>query len=423
MKRAVLVLLAASALLRAGAEEAVIERLYAKLGASFTAAQALGQDGDYLLLAHPGFALDAAYLEDDYGISQLADQIPLAARYYQPSGNRCSSTYETILTQAEASNFVNQASRQAALQARRLMYDRLRPGRPTKAYEAYLKYQEAYLVAKDAYTLAAVEAKTSGTPVPPALKPAMDAALQAWEKKGGKALFEDAQKRLDGYYQENVKANFASLEGDLVMAARRDHGDTWYPVTATPPPREWLGDAGWKPFRMTQREANLAPATVALPLQARAGAPGQSLPGPFLSTLSLSLETKRVTFERTWLDAGVFTSRRWRLLPGVGFPKVSTGHPEDPDPGPMPLMITGVLLSRHMVLQGAWSQASAPGALKAIGPFAISAGSGDVPGRVLAAHTSVQNGVLTIRVDGPQILGFFCRAVPRCPDPDAKAFR
>ena len=306
------------------------------------------------------------------------------------------------------------ASRQEALKARRLTYDKTRPGKPTPAYAAYLQYQAAYLSAEDSLTVARTENLATGKPVPPGLEPAVKAALQDWTEKGNRKLIEDAAAALRTFYNENVKALFGGLLGEFASAAKTaGHPDPWYPVTAVPPQQDWLSDKDWKPFSLTRAEKSLAPARVGVPLEIKPGS-AKKLPDELASSVSITLEAKRVKLARPWLDERIFSSHGWRLHKASGFDKVSSGNPADPDPGLMPFLVTGFLLSRRLVIQGSWSQGS-PDELKALGPFSL----GEKAGRSVVS----KGGRITISAETPQIIGFFCTSVPKCPDPDAKAFR
>ena len=400
MKSIALALFAACAILRADPEAELVEKLYAKLAASFSSGQALGMGGDYLLLASPGLPISKDDCADAYAISMVADQIPQPARNYLPSGALCSDIYGNILDRSDCSNFESMAERDKARQARRAIYDKNRPGQPTTKYKAYLEKQAAWAAAQDALTLAQTEHLATGKAVPSDLEAAVKAARKDWETHGNKKEIEDTLASLDTYYSANVKALFTNLYNEFAGAKRSDgHATDWYPVTATPPPQDWLADRDWKPFTLTQAEASLAQGTATLP-------PGTRNPGSSLSgSVSIALETKRVGLTRPWLDLGIFSGHGWRLQ-ASGFQVVSTGRPADPNPGVMPLLVTGALLSRKLVLNGHWQSGG-----KALGPFALS------------GSPVTRNGQMTLTVDSPQIIGFFCTTVPKSPDPDAKAFR
>jgi len=213
-----------------------------------------------------------------------------------------------------------------------------------------------------------------------------------------------AIERFNGEMEGAILTNLVEA---LENAKTKDsHPEEWFPVVAAPSPDTWLQDKDWKPFSLTQSEKTLGAGGPALPLKA---APG-GVPAEFLSTVTVAMDTKRVRISRPWMDLSFFSNRAWRLKPTCGYTTVSTGNLADKDPGRMPLVITGVLLSRKLLLKGRWtSPATAP---KALGPFSLEG---------LAATT--QSGQTSLSVDAPQIIGFFCTAVPKSPDPDSKAFR
>jgi hypothetical protein len=134
----------------------------------------------------------------------------------------------------------------------------------------------------------------------------------------------------------------------------------------------------------------------------------------FASSVSITLEAKRVNLARPWLDERIFSSHGWRMHKASGIDKVSTGNPADQDPGVMPFLVTGFLLSRKLVIAGSWSQGS-PDEVKTLGPFSLEGKAG--------RQVTSRGGKITISAATPEIIGFFCVSVPKCPDPDAKAFR
>jgi hypothetical protein len=388
--------------------EALLAKTYAKLSASFSAGGAFGGEQDCLLLASPGLEITAESCKDLYSISRLADTIPRPGPLYLPGTGTSSAAYQTILAQAEASAFVDQTLREEARLARRALFDKDRPGRPTKAYAAYLECQAAFASAQDGLNLALTEQRTSGKVVPPGLEAGVQTALKAWEERGGKLRIEKALAVLEAYYAQNARSMLLQCRDDLeVGGIRDDHPEPWFPVTALPPPETWFEDAGWRPFTLTQSERSLAQA---LP-PTGAAQDLRAVPREFAATATLSMETKRVTLERPWMNLGMFRSRRWRLNPSGGFSRVSSGQFDAKDPGIMPLLVTGVLLSRKLVIKGQWAAGEGKGS-KAFGPFALD-----------GAGARVETGVLTLTQEAPQILGFFCKVIPRSPDPDDKAFR
>ena len=137
----------------------------------------------------------------------------------------------------------------------------------------------------------------------------------------------------------------------------------------------------------------------------------------------MTAQLKRIQITRPWMELGIFKSHSWRL-PSLGnFSTISTGNPADPSPGIMPLIVTGLLLARNLSATGSWDpDAKAKGLPKSLGPFALAPPPRDlsVPLRTYAGEYGNN---LSIRVEGVQIIGFFCEPVPKSPSPDPKFFR
>lgn len=392
-------------------EEVLFDRIHAKLSASFATGA-----GEVLLLAHPGMPIGDP---DPVAVAHLADRIPLPAARYQPSLATVSGVLADVLEQGETTSFQIMSSRNRALMAQRVLWDRRRPGRPTPAYAAYIKHRNAYQWAKDTLELARAERLASGRPVAHGLEIREQAAMEAWETRGAKAQIEQAQATLRDINDENLKVVFFNLRKGLTSQEADDpYTGPWYPVVTDPPEEAWLDEEDWLPFRFAHDDRAMPLGTRAVP--AGETAPG-ALPREFLATLSLSVDTKRVSLTRPWLDEGIFTSHGWRFQPGSGFTAVSTGNPRDPEPGRMPLLVTGLLLARNLRMEGTWA-GSPTTDLASAGPFSLR-GPWTPNGSGLHTNFSFHRGALTLVTEGPQVLGFFCRIVPRSPDPDAKAFR
>jgi hypothetical protein len=392
-------------------EEAFFERVYGKLSASFATG-----DSEFLLLAHPGLSLDAP---DEVAAATLADKVPLPAERYTPGLATYSDTFQNVLSQSETTAFQNMAHRNQALMAQRVLWDRRRPNRPTPAYAAYLKHQQAYEETRDALALARAEQRASGRPVPPGLERRVAEEMREWEARGAKEAIEEAQETIRRVSDENLRVLFYNLRMGLSMASRNDpYVGEYYPVVTEPPVEAWLDEDGWLPFAFSQKESRVASDGPAL-------APGKeakgALPKDFLGSVSLTVETKRVSISRPWFDEGIFRSHGWRFFQAGGFTRVSSGNPADPDPGMMPILVTGLLLARNLRMQGAWG--GPPDAeIASAGPFNLR-GPWTPTGDTLHTNFSFQHGTLTLVTDGAQVLGFFCRPIPKSPDPDPRAFR
>jgi hypothetical protein len=396
----------------------VLEGIYAKFADSFATGAGMGEGGEFLILANPGIGLTPGQLKDLYDISALLDEIPKPSRLYFQSGAHYSSIYGQIMEKAQVTGYQVQADRDKALDARRKLDDKTRPGQPTKEYAAYLRYQALYDAALDGRTIAQVENRATGKAIPPGLDQAVDDAMGQWNKLGFKADMETALAETQKFFDSSPGALFATLRDEFGNAPLKgNHDKPWLPVVANPPLDEWLQDQGWHPWSFQQADLRqqVAPKTQ-VPLAA-GGAPIASIDPGLMASLSLTVEVKRVNISRPWLETKIFSAHTWRMGPTAAFSRVSTGNLADKDPGIMPMIVTGVLLARKLSLTAQWSGDAKSGATS-LGPFALSGSVGDNP----APSGTSASGGLSLQAMGPQIIGFFCRVMPVSPTPDARYF-
>ncbi|HET7454378.1 MAG TPA: hypothetical protein VFJ76_02545 [Solirubrobacterales bacterium] len=144
------------------------------------------------------------------------------------------------------------------------------------------------------------------------------------------------------------------------------------------------------------------------------------------SSLELEVEIMRASIERPWLDPLVFRAHSWRFKDASkvisdGGSSVAPGQAESG--ALMPLLPTGVLVARKLKLKNALSHEDMQLAEEELkvhasigwGPFSLS-GSYGQSSKSFAQHSSVKEG--GIEVEDPQVIGFFCDALPLCPSPN-----
>ena len=413
-------------------EEVLLERLSTKLISSFANGQPWVPGSEMLLLSSPGLPLNPSILADAPGLSRLLDQIPVVSMWFHPSGARISTIYGQILQFAQASSFVNMPDRDKYNAAMEFLYDRTRPGVLTPRFAQYrqaqakrLKAQTDLDFARDQLSIAEAENRASDARVPVRLIQAVteaEARLAGLKVHG--AEIEQALKTIADFNQARAGAWMENLR-DAFNAERgggEEVGDWPPPWEAVPPLGNWLQPEGWQAISFKQGEHPL-------PLQAVPGSatgpdkPPVALAPDWLASLSLSVETKRVRIIRPWLAPALLTKRNWRLAPECGFPAVSTGNLADTQPGMMPLLVTGILLGRNLVIKGNWKQNGKTPAvggkpLSELGPFNL-LGATTRAGGPHAQAGAAPSGELSITAEGTQIIGFFCEVLPKCPDPDS----
>jgi hypothetical protein len=405
-------------------QDVILDLMSAKLAAAYAMNRGPGQGGAFLLLTTIGIPITPAQTQDPYELSLLLDRIPLRTRQYNSGGRTFSSVFGTIIRTAEVTRFQKQSELNQLRLARNLLRDRLRPGKPSALYAAYLKYQHAYAVALDTQALAQVEQQTAGRPAPPGLDLAVARALSNWEAMGNKRVVEAAIATIMAACSTNPRVIINDLNDAMNIAAINDgHATPWFPVVSTPPMTEWLDSGGWQDWHFRKNDLRAEAPPARLPAADRSLPPLTPSQEAWHASVVMDAKLKRVDFTRPWLDLNLFRSHAWRLSPSSGLAVVSTGNPEDPEPGSMPLVVTGLLLARNLVLSGQWSGdgnlAEAP---RALGPFALAS---PAPNRSLPLHPFISTfeGKLGIQVEGTQIIGFFCESVPKAPSPDPKLFR
>jgi hypothetical protein len=411
-----------------GAEDpsaAILDLMADKLAASFTAPSTLGTGPAYLLLTPMGIPVTPEQTQDPYDLSVLLDQVPLPSRQYALSGTTYSDLYQTILNKATVSRYQNQADLGRVRKLKLLMFDRRRHGKPTANYAAYLKYQAAYARALDAQSLAQVENQASGKGVPPGLDAAVNKTLKEWTILGSKRLFEDALANADSFYNSNIRLIFSDLNDDMLTEGINDsHPSQWFPVTASPSIDSWLAPDGWVSWSFQTTDLHGAGPRAKLPPASQGQAQAAPVNAQWVGSMAMSAQLKRVSITRPWMDLKIFRSHAWSLSGSGAFTTVATGNPMDPQPGFMPIIVTGVLLAKDLVLTGSWGSAAAQAqAPTALGPFAL-ASTANAKGLPLHPYVSTdEDGTLSIKVDGTQIIGFFCEATPKAPTPDPTLFR
>jgi hypothetical protein len=405
--------------------DSLMDFMYSKFSASFVSAKDSGENPEFLVLASPGISLNPAQMRTpSYEISMLLDQVPQPSRIYQRSGYRYSTIYERILSSAYVTRYQVMADRDKALDAKRAIFDKSRPGRPTPAYAAFLKYRSLYAVALDAQTIAIAEAQAAKTPAPPGLDQAVDKARKNWETLGYRAQIQKALDALHKVYDTNSLAMFQNLRYDFQKAQLRgNQAQAWLPVETYPPVEEWLSREGWHSWTFHQSDVQQATPKDATPLP-----PAKTKADPdaagWTPAMSLSVEVKRVEVARTWMDRNILSVHTWLLKDATGFTVVSTGNPTDQDPGPMPILVTGILLARNLSLTGYAPRTSANGGTllpDRVGPFDL--GGSRSGGTPLSRQVAKRAAGTSITVPDPQIIAFFCQVVPKSPTPDPKFFR
>jgi hypothetical protein len=135
------------------------------------------------------------------------------------------------------------------------------------------------------------------------------------------------------------------------------------------------------------------------------------------ASLKITMEMKRVTFRRPWLDASVFSDKRWDWAPGTGG-QVSDGK----GGGDLPMLPVSLIIVRNVKFiskameEFAKETASAMevSAKVGIGPFSANA-SYSRNNKTASTHLKKVAG--GIEIPEPQIIGYVSTMLDKCPDP------
>lgn len=154
-------------------------------------------------------------------------------------------------------------------------------------------------------------------------------------------------------------------------------------------------------------------------LQARADQPGQLQSEPPLvlsqpvtaTQVGLSFKYIRVAIRRPWLDPTLLRLPGWSIS-GLPQGSISNGH-VDVNPGMMPIVPTGFIAIRDVVLKGQWADTDKQaitagleaGSLASVGPFTLSAG-----GPALGGFDGS-----SLTLPGIAIIAWTCSAMPLLP--------
>jgi hypothetical protein len=140
--------------------------------------------------------------------------------------------------------------------------------------------------------------------------------------------------------------------------------------------------------------------------------PGPVTPQPVSTNrLGASFKYIRVSFQRPWMDTTLFHLPGWSIG-GLASGAISNGH-ADANPGMLPLMPTGFIAIKDLVVNGAWNDADRQSARAALGghttaslgPFTLAAG-----GATLGSFKGD-----SLMVPGIQIVAWVCAAMPLLP--------
>ena len=439
----------------------LLEKLYTKLVQSpIAGTNTVAAGHSILILANPGVALDPALhpetsQSDRRSLSRVLDHLPGPSFVYQEMPYALSRVYSDVLQYHDVPVVTMSEQQKRDLKtANRTLF---RDGNPAKGdsskVAAYKKYGSIY---EDRVNATESHRAHDGS-VPDQFVNAQQSALQDWEKVGFKNEVDLARVARNNLTSLDPQLWFQDLFG-AYTAAQESPGtpDQFEPIGLLPSYSSWPNLSGWTKITLSGTEiASLQPTGelhIFRPLdQAKIVHSADVDFGPFhfggSSTTTnnqtnstpeepisnISMEVLRVSLDRPWLDYLVFRSKLWRWSHSSPLASSLISDGATP-PGSitadilMPYVPTAVLVSRNVRIESKRLTANAQtltqhinsGTEIRIGPFVI---GGSYQQDVTKEKAKAMVSADAIAIPGYQIIGWYCEALPKSPDPDLQNYK
>lgn len=420
-------------------EQKFFSKLYSKLAESFAVeGKNPVPEANYLALANPGIPLEEKPKpgpEFEAAWAQVLDQAPALNWSYTPNGNLVSKVYGDTLEYHELAEVTLTEGQKKQLEAAKavLYVEEEKRRKKTPLYNEYTEYQNLYLKALTDLENAIADAHNTGTKVPRKFIQALTAAREEWVSLGGKVEIETAVATVRNLSQLDPQTWWGRLE-TLYDTAKDEFGQgELLPSSTFPSYDSVVGADGWAEFTFTNEDMEKQESSKVVEGGASANYGLFSIGGSYdskheamstnMSGLKLSMKVKRALILRPWMDTTVFSAHSWRWPAGHDGGVISYGGPQAGEPPLMPLLPTGILVVRDVNIQIQFSHEDMDrfeshlqaGASIGWGPFSLS-GSYNEAKKEVTTHATLDSNGITIQ--NPQILGFFCNALPLCPSPN-----
>lgn len=421
----------------------LMKQLYSKLAEALSVGTPNAAPGqNYISLCNPGILLDPRFdlrtnVNDQQTWSGILDNVPGPNWIYTPTNTPIASVYEQILEGKELPLIELTASQKAQLRAAQEVVMDAR-FEPTPRYTAYIRYEALYLTALTAYATAKATSANTGAPVPPTLLNALNQARANWSTFGFRGQIETARSTIANLEALNPNPWWEALRNRFVNAAA---GGTFEPSTTHPDYSWFNAEAGWTRFTFTQEDMTRQATSSAVGggggFSASWGLWKASASAEYsketrtsssdMTGISIAMDMMRATIQRSWLDPLVFRAHTWQWGQGATLhgQQISKGAfvAGEERAGLMPLLPTGIIVARNLVIEGQFSHEDQTIVQEALrteasvgwGPFAISGHYSQSNGSAVS-HGNVE--ATGISNPHPQIIGFFCDVLPLCPSPD-----
>jgi hypothetical protein len=429
----------------------ILQTLYAKIAAAFsigTPDQSARPGQGFITLCNPGIILDPKLdltKADNRALwSRQLDAIPAINWIYSDTGNITADLYKDVLTFKSLPDMALTPDEQRALanaQAVIMNSD----GTPSVKMNQYNKYAEAFDVASRTFYAAQQTALNQGTGLPQDVVRKYNQAKSDWATFGYRFQVESAQATIANLTQLDVNNWWQALQNKYdAYSDSNSTGVPFKPVDTLPAYGSIFDDAGWTTLPFDESDISNQHTSQSSSWGVGGGvnwglwraeasynySSSQSYSRSDATALSISMEIKRVTLARQWMDGLVYRSRAWKWSNAAPFknspPSISDGgNPTQgvAPQGDMPFLITGFIAARNVKVAGAFSQAeqniidSAQSGSTSVGwgPFSL---SGTYNRQQHSDWSHAVAAASGFAAPAPQIIGFLCTVLPTCPNPD-----
>ncbi len=433
----------------------IMKTIYSKLAGVFSVGQQNSptRDQNFLVLANPGFFVspqwDMHKVDDRYKLSLVLNALPNSSWIYGEHAGTVGDLYSEILNNYDAPHVSLSAAEKRDLgDAKSLLFVQLPDGtlKASAAYDAYNACLETYGNALDRYNAAMDDNASHGTRVPNSVITQLAIARNKLQGECRENEIEAALETYERLTGRNPAVWWAELKKQYNSNLENTTTNVSFPTMVTIPDYSaWTGNNGWATYTIddsdltTTQRSTLT--TIGGGLSASWGL--WSVGGSYNSStattysksdvqqFSIALDVMRVSVRRPWMQSSLLRSRSWRWDPqkvgaGLDTNPLSDGgditHGRAPL-GRMPLVITGLLLSRNVKIAtnlgsttaSTYSHVVDTGGSVGWGPFSIGAHYHDETHEAYAHGTITSDG---ITIPDVQVIGFFCDVLPQSPYPD-----
>lgn len=451
--------------------DALMGKLYEIVAAKDTITN-IEREVPYVSFTRPGIpltkeALDFGFVTMDPNqnalaadFSEIVNSIPAQDGFWNPTGRKVYDEYNKIIDQPMLPEVTLSSSEEKQLErAKKFLFKEESYQDPItgemisthveslileryKAYAAnweaaFIAYQsqlESYLLRRDTDPLAVEIWARNG----PFLKQRVQRAYNLWES-AGKNKVEEVQALIGNLERRGPNTLWSDRRERYRSHVRDDFQGGNYMLTKYFPQKFWDTQNGssWMEFSFRHDEVHKVDTSKkekygggtggSFGLWSWGGKMQRDHADTFnsadTSNFSMKVELAKIPLRRTWMDAGVFSSRAWKFDPEMYPESEHLSNGEIPPAGTMVAYPSSILVARNLELnidmsstQNSFSHEKITGSARGgWGPFSVKGNYHKETSKQTHDFVSDHKG---IKAAGMQIIGFVNQPLPKCPNPD-----